>query len=45
MQKASLGPFCLAAVLELALAYGPPGCAQRDSIATSTCTTGEAGSS
>ena len=28
MQKASLGSFCLAVVLELALAYGPPGCAE-----------------
>ena len=45
MQKASLGSFCLAVVLELGLAYGPPGCAERDLLATSTCTTGEAGSS
>jgi len=45
MQKASLGSFCLAVVIELTLAYGPPWCAQRDSIATSRGTTGKAGSS
>jgi hypothetical protein len=28
MHKASLGSFCLAAALELALACGPPGCAE-----------------
>jgi hypothetical protein len=28
MQKASLGSFCLAVVLELGLAYGRPGCAE-----------------
>ena len=31
MQKKSLGSFCLAVVLELGLAYGPPGCAERES--------------
>jgi hypothetical protein len=42
MQKKSLGSFCLAVVLELGLAYGPPGCAQRDSLATSRSQTWQA---